>query len=74
MFFYEDEDGITIPVGPLKGASSGDVYRFCIPLMILTTLSVALRVYVRGYMTRIFGLEDWLIIPAYVRDLFPALH
>lgn len=70
MFFYEDDNGNTIPVGPLKGASSGDVYRVCIPLMVLTTLSVALRVYVRGYMTRNFGIEDWLIIPAYVRDLF----
>lgn len=70
--FYEDEQGSTVSVGALKGASSGDLYRFCIPMMVLTTLSVALRVYVRGYMTRTFGLEDWLIIPAYVRNLLPT--
>ncbi|KAH0283386.1 hypothetical protein M436DRAFT_77275 [Aureobasidium namibiae CBS 147.97] len=71
MVLYEDEYGNTVSIGALKGASSGDVYRFCIPMMVLTTLSVALRVYVRGYMTKIFGLEDWLIIPAYI--LFMAL-
>jgi hypothetical protein len=69
MVFYEDDTSSTISVGALKGASGGDVYRFCIPMMVLTTLSVALRVYVRGYMTRTFGVEDWLIIPAYVRNL-----
>jgi hypothetical protein len=72
MAFYEDEQGNTVSVGALKGASSGDLYRFCIPMMVLTTLSVALRIYVRGYMTRTFGVEDWLIIPAYVRTLPPT--
>ncbi|KAI4731519.1 hypothetical protein E4T49_00512 [Aureobasidium sp. EXF-10728] len=65
MAFYEDEHG-TIQVGALKGSTAGDLYRLCIPMMVLTTLSVALRVYVRGYMTRTFGIEDWLIIPAYI--------
>jgi len=67
MVLYQDENGNTVSVGALKGASSGDVYRFCIPMMVLTTLSVALRVYVRGHMTKTFGIEDWLILPAYVR-------
>jgi hypothetical protein len=66
MAFYKDETSGTIQVGAFKGASTDDLYRLCIPMMVLTTLSVALRVYVRGYMTRTFGVEDWLIIPAYV--------
>lgn len=70
MAFYKDENG-TIQVGALSGSTREDLYRFCIPMMVLTTLAVALRVYVRGYMTKTFGVEDWLIIPAYVRRLFP---
>jgi hypothetical protein len=70
MAFYKDETSGTIQVGAFKGASSDDLYRLCIPMMVLTTLSVALRVYVRGYLTRTFGVEDWLIIPAYVRNSF----
>jgi hypothetical protein len=70
MAFHQDESDGTFQFGALKGASSTDLYRFCIPMMVLTTLSVALRVYVRGYLTRTFGIEDWLIIPAYVRNPF----
>ncbi|KAK6005417.1 hypothetical protein QM012_007059 [Aureobasidium pullulans] len=65
MAFYEDEHG-SVQVGALSGSTREDLYRFCIPMMVLTTLAVALRVYVRGYMTKTFGIEDWLIVPAYV--------
>ncbi|CAD0082253.1 unnamed protein product, partial [Aureobasidium vineae] len=65
MAFYEDEHG-TIQIGALQGSTRRDLLRLCIPMMVLTTLSVAMRVYVRGYMTRTFGIEDWLVIPAYV--------
>jgi hypothetical protein len=70
MALYQDDSDNTFQFGALKGASSTDLYRFCIPMVVLTTLSVAMRVYVRGYLTRTFGVEDWLIIPAYVRDSF----
>lgn len=69
MAFYKDEN-MTIQVGALSGSNREDLYRFCIPMMVLTTMAVALRIYVRGYMTKTFGVEDWLIIPAYVGCLF----
>lgn len=72
MAFYGDETG-TVQVGALTGSTSNDLYRMCIPLMVLTTLAVTLRVYVRGYMTKTFSVEDWLIVPAYVGCLF-LLH
>ncbi|KAH0265338.1 hypothetical protein KCU91_g11508, partial [Aureobasidium melanogenum] len=65
MAFYEDERG-TVQVGALSGSTRRDLYSFSIPMMVLTSVAVALRVYVRGYMTKTFGVEDWLIIPAYV--------
>lgn len=52
--------------GALKGVHTGDIYRFTIPLIVLSTLVVALRVYVRGFLTRTFSLSEWLILPAYV--------
>ncbi|KEQ93633.1 hypothetical protein AUEXF2481DRAFT_328851 [Aureobasidium subglaciale EXF-2481] len=67
MPFYRDDHGDgTIQVGALKGSTGADLYKFSMPFMVLTTLSLALRIYVRGYMTKTFGLEDWLIIPAYI--------
>lgn len=65
MALLEDAHG-EISVGALKGSTAADLYRFSIPLMVLTSLFLGLRVYVRGYMTKTFGIEDWLIIPAYV--------
>ncbi|KAH0000821.1 hypothetical protein KCU78_g15186, partial [Aureobasidium melanogenum] len=65
MAFHEDKSG-TVQVGALRGSTRRDLYSFSIPMMVLTTLAIALRVYVRGYMTKTFGVEDWLIIPAYV--------
>lgn len=70
MAFYKHKSG-TVQVGALSGSTTGDLYSFSIPMMALTTLTIALRVYVRGYMTKTFGVEDWLIIPAYVSCLFP---
>lgn len=70
MAFYEDERG-TVQVGALSGSTRRDLYSFSIPMMVLTSVAVALRVYVRGYMTKTFGVEDWLIIPAYVSHLVP---
>ncbi|KAG9645585.1 hypothetical protein KCU64_g10871, partial [Aureobasidium melanogenum] len=70
MAFYKHKSG-TVQVGALSGSTTGDLYSFSIPMMALTTLAIALRVYVRGYMTKTFGVEDWLIIPAYV--LFMSL-
>ncbi|CAD0010945.1 unnamed protein product [Aureobasidium pullulans] len=64
MALLEDAHG-EISVGALKGSTAADLYRFSIPLMVLTSLFLGLRVYVRGYMTKTFGIEDWLIIPAY---------
>ncbi|CAD0086016.1 unnamed protein product [Aureobasidium mustum] len=72
MAFYEDETG-TVQVGALSGSTKNDLYRFGIPMMVLTTLAVALRVYVRGYMTKTFGVADWLIIPAYRYVVFGAV-
>ncbi|THW91422.1 hypothetical protein D6D17_08535 [Aureobasidium pullulans] len=65
MALLEDAHG-EISVGALKGSTAADLYRFSIPLTVLTSLFLGLRVYVRGYMTKTFGIEDWLIIPAYV--------
>lgn len=35
-------------------------------LLVLATVALGLRIYVRGYMLRAFGLDDWLLIIAYV--------
>lgn len=35
-------------------------------LILLATVSVCLRVYVRGFMIRTFGTDDWLLLVAYV--------
>ncbi|KAH0360314.1 hypothetical protein KCU65_g9484, partial [Aureobasidium melanogenum] len=70
MAFFEHESG-TVQAGALSGSTRGELFSFSIPMMVLTTLAIALRLYVRGYMTKTFGVEDWLIIPAYV--LFMAL-
>ncbi|KAI5204125.1 hypothetical protein E4T39_03786 [Aureobasidium subglaciale] len=67
MPFHRDGHGDgTIQVGALEGSTGADLYKFSMPLMVLTTICLALRIYVRGYMTKTFGLEDWLIIPAYI--------
>lgn len=73
MAFYEHGSG-TVQVGALSGSTRGDLFALSIPMMVLTTLAVALRVYVRGYMTKTFGVEDWLIIPAWVSRVFPHVH
>ncbi|THW42064.1 hypothetical protein D6D21_06036 [Aureobasidium pullulans] len=65
MALLEDAHG-EISVGALKGSTAADLYRFSIPLMVLTSLFLGVRVYVRGYMTKTFGIEDWFIIPAYL--------
>ncbi|KAG9532871.1 hypothetical protein KCU93_g513, partial [Aureobasidium melanogenum] len=70
MAFYEHKSG-TVQVGALSGSTRDYLYSFSIPMMVLTTLAISLRVYVRGYMTKTFAIEDWLIIPAYV--VFMAL-
>lgn len=43
-----------------------------VPLVFLclTALAVSLRLYVRGYMLRAFGLDDWILLFAWVSDAF----
>ncbi|KAL6399695.1 hypothetical protein AUP68_17101 [Ilyonectria robusta] len=36
-------------------------------------LTVSLRVYVRGFMLKAFGIDDWIIIATWVGDLYLGL-
>lgn len=36
---------------------------------ILTWLALSLRVYVRGFLRRAFGIDDWLMVGTQVRNL-----
>lgn len=42
---------------------------------VLVTLALSLRVYVRAVLIKAFGVDDWLLVAAYVRvDFTPILH
>lgn len=53
----------------MSGDYRGDkVAQVAILFLALTWISVSLRVYVRGFMTKSFGIDDWLAIVTLVCD------
>lgn len=45
---------------------AGLLFGFMVPLAVLMTATVAIRFYIRGYVRRVLGWDDWIMLLAWV--------